>query len=497
MDPFAPQENKLGGPEIAVNHLGKAGGEAAPVPAVSQPHQSAPAFDPISLSQIARRAEPAPAQEPPAQAEGIAKEPQQGFSSGQAGFSVSAAEPPAAAPAFSQAAAPSPSVSRPAQAATAYDKAAADALAQKLDSIARTAATKQDLAAAVDPFRLKLDQISDLVTTLNNSPAQREIMEKLARLENAITDIKATMRQVPASAAAAAQAPANTVTFEKNSDTVFGVQPAEEKPAEKKKEAPAKAQSKPVDIVDTGSKKSNIGPMLRKLVNFVVTMVLLVGIVVAAVIGLKNFGVYDATKFIPSQVPFIGATPQPEQPPVPAAKPAEAAAGQQAKGQPQGSQAAQPGQPQQAKAPDISAEIIYFTRTYTAYQNGPTLEDTLAAQATVAGGEYAKVNWQVKPNGDNVYEVSAMIPSAGGPLTYSFIADYAKKTLLPGNDPAKPILDAMVPKPPAKRKAARGRKKTPARAKAGARKPAAAAGKAASNDEYEYVYEDDDGTGGK
>jgi hypothetical protein len=515
IDASAPQEHKFGGPEIAVNHLGKSGGEAAPAPqpAVSQPHQAAAAFDPISLSRIDRRSETISGQAP-IQADGIAKDPQQGFGTAPAPAAAPAQAPslePQYFPSSQPAAAGAPvleTFARPAQAAAGLDKAAGDALNQKLDALARNAATKQDLAAAIDPFRMKLDQIGEVVSSMRNQQFQREVMDKLAFLENAIREIKSGGPQAAAPVQTMTAAAPTQVVMEKNSDTVFGVQPKAEKPAEKPKEAPpAKDKAKGTSaIVDTGSKKSSIGPMLRKLANGVITLVLLVAVLFGAVIGLKNFGVFDATRFIPFPLPFVGGQAKaPET--APETQPAPAAAAQQASAQPQSTQTAQgaqPAQPQQPKAPDISPEIIYFTRTYKAAPAGSTLENALVDRSAAAGGDYAKVNWQVKPAGDNIYEIAALIPSRAGSLTYTFIVDYGKKTILPGDDFGKMVLDSITPRQPAPRGKA-GRKKAGAKAQAQAQpartaakaaaKPAKAAAKGAAADEYEYVYEDDDGTG--
>lgn len=486
IDPVAPQEHKFGGPEIAVSHLGKAGGEAAasPAPAISQPQPSVSAFDPISLSQIERRSENVHGQE--------------------------AAEQPAIAPAPEPSFAPSnapvlETFARPMQAASGADKAATDALAQKLDALARNVVSKQDLSVVIDPFRMKLDQIGEVVSSMKNSQFQREIMDKLAHLENAIGEIKISVKQGGASAPAASPQPSQIV-IEKNSDTVFGVQPRAEKPAEKPKEAPVKAQEKPVDIVDTGSKRSRIGPLLGKLVRSVVTIVLLAVVLLGAVIGLKKFGVFDATKFIPFPLPFAGEQAQAPQAqaaqPLPAAQPAAAqpspaqppaAQAQTAQPGQQGGQAAQ-AQAQQPKAPDISPEIIYFTRTYKGNPRGRTLEDALSDHSAAEGGDYAKVNWQVKPGAENIYEITALIPSKSGGLSYSFIVDYGKKTLLPADETAKLVLRSITISPSARRTKAAGRKKGTARTKPKAGKSAAAK-KGNAQDEYEYVYEDDDGTG--
>ena len=515
-----PAGHGLDGINISVNTLGKAHAEEVP-PATSAPHQSSANFDPISLSQIVRRTEPVQPQEAaaPAGQDPLAKEPQAAFSGEPFETPKPAQEIPAFTPAAQPKAADEPPVfipassspeletfSRPAAAYAQPDKGAMDALAQKIDALARNAATKQDLSAAIDPFRLKLDQMGEIISSMKGSQLQREIMDKLAYLENSLGEIKASVRSTPA------QTPEMTnqqeFKIERNSDTAFGVQsasPQERSAREAAKEAvkeaskeTAKASAKPMEIVDQGgSKSSKIGSAVKKLFKLLLTLALLAAVLLGAVIGLKRAGVFDATVYIPFPVPFAGASAAKEQPAPEAfsAQPAQPQAGAQPAAQPAGQPAAQPEVQAQAKTPDLSPQIIYFTRTYHATPSGPNLENKISEISAAAGGDYGQVNWQVKQGGDGIFEIAAMIPSKTGDLAYTFIVDYNKKSLLPADDAGKAAFAALSA--PARRAKASGRvKKQPAAAKARPKKAAAKGSKAAKTaDEYEYVYEEDDGTG--
>lgn len=504
-----PAAHGLGGINISVSSLGKAHSVALP-PEVSAPHQSSANFDPISLSQIVRRTENPHPEAAPAAQEPLAKEPPPAFS----GAPIEAPEPAPASesPVFIPSAAPEAvTFPKPAAAAYAPDNGALDALAQKLDALARNAVTKQDFSAAMDPFNFKIDQMGEAVSAMKNSQFQREMMDKLAYLENALGDIKAAIKSAPA---AAAPAPAAEMTkqqefkLERNSDTVFGVQSPSPQEARDKsareaaKEAAketAKQTAKPAEIVDQGgSKSSKIGNAVKKLVKLGVTLALLAAVLLGGVIGLKKFGVFDATGFIPFPLPFA-VTPAAQEQPAPEPKPAPQAAAQPQQG---AQQAAQPEAQPQAKAPDLSPQIIYFTRTYRASPAGPSLEDKINDNAAAAGGDYSQVNWQVKQGGEGIFEITALVPAKSGNLTYTYIVDYNKKSLLPADDAGKAAFAALsAPARRANAAAGRGKKQhaaklNPKKAAASAKTAKTAAPKAGKTaDEYEYVYEEDDGTG--
>ncbi len=506
LDPMPPLHSAAPGIDITVNKLGKAGAapeplaapEPAPAPAFEPspapapaPEPAAPAasaFDPISLSTIQRRGDTISGEHPAS--DGLAKEPPQAFPDMQ----PSAAPAPAPEPTPQASAAPEiETFSRPAASygAPAADKAAVDGLMQKIDSLSKSAASRQDISVSIDPLRMKLDQLGEVVSAMKNSQFQREVMDKLASLDNAIADIRAELRAGGPRPAAAA-APAAEMKIERNSDTVFGVQapPRQEKP----KEEPAKDAGKATVIMDQGTKPSRLVPLVKKLGKAVTTLVLLIAVLLGGVIGLKKFGIFDATAFIPFPLPFVERTPaaQPEpQAAEPAAQPEPLAPAQ---AQPPQQPAAQP-EPQVpvVKVPDMSPELVYFARTYKTTEGGPTLENTIYSLASKAGGTPDKTNWDVTKISEGMYQVTAMVPAKSGQLAYGFIVNYASKTLLPSDDNGKAAFKGLTPGT-ARPKKGRPAARKPAAAPAAQPKKAAAK-KPAAEEEYEYVYEEDDGTG--
>ncbi|MDD5209682.1 MAG: hypothetical protein PHV36_09860 [Elusimicrobiales bacterium] len=536
LDPVPPAEHAPVTMNIASNRLGKAGGAPAPAPAPApEPQQSPNSFDPISLSRIERRSETLSGQNSPPPAEGIALEPQRAFSqpAEQAPAAMPAPEPApiSYAPTFEQAPEPAPApvietfsrsaASAPSAAAGAVTNIAGlESLVQKLDALSKAAATRQDLSSAIDPLRMKLDQMGEVISSIKNSQFQREVMDKLVYLENAVGELKTAFRN-PQPAPAPAAAMGQKMEMEKNSDTVFGVHPP--KQAEKPKSEPAKEPAKTLEIADTGSKPSKIVPALKKIFRLIITLVLLAAVALGAVIGLKNFGVFDATKFIPFPLPFVSAPAAPqaqgEQPGQPAQTPEQALAVIQAQ--------VQPGQPgvdnmapttpeqqeelrkaMQAKAlqeqapkkpmpPDITPQIIYIGRTFNLKKGGPTLENKIYELAAKEGGNFSRTGWEVRPAEGGMYELAAVIPAKTGNLTYTFLVDQAKKAVSPSNEAGKAAFEAMAKESEAKTPKKSGKQKGSARQSAKPLAPpkkAAPAKKAPAEDEYEEYEVVDDGS---
>ncbi|OGR68405.1 MAG: hypothetical protein A2179_07625 [Elusimicrobia bacterium GWC2_63_65] len=508
IDPVAPSDHKFGGVEIQANRLGKAPA-AAPAPAQeSQPvQQNSASFDPLTLSQVTRKAEEA---FPAAAPEG-GRPPEMETFTPTSAAQIGAARPPEMET-FNRAAFPTPSAAAPEAApvpAPAPEPAAAGAapagdsgaLLRKLEALEKNAVSRQDISALVDPLRMKLDQMGEVISSIKNQQFQREIMDKLAYLESSLGDIKASMK---GGAPAASPQPASIAPAqakEPSGRTIFGATAAaaEEKPKAEPEAAPA--------IVDTGSKRSKLAAVFKKFGRLVITLVLLAAVALGAVIGLKNFGVFDATPFIPFPLPFVqSAAPAPsaeQQAAEQAAAEQQAAAAiKELQGQAAGQEQAAPIQP----AKDISPEIVYFTRTYKLKQDGPTLEDKLVELSKAAGGDYARVDWKVKQGVENIFEIAAVIPSKAGSLAYTFVADYGKKTLLPADAHGTEALEALAGQLPPKQLTVT---KRGSRAGAGkrtqARKPAAQVKKAPvkkaapapEEDEYEYEYEDEDEEAGE
>jgi hypothetical protein len=274
---------------------------------------------------------------------------------------------------------------------------------------------------------------------------------------------------------------------------VFGVEPQRAREPEKAKPEPAKepVKEEPKDI---GTKKSNVGMALKKVFKLIFTLVLLVAVLLGAVVGLKTFGIFDATPFIPFPLPFVSGPQQSAQTGTEAFQ--EGAAPEQAAPaaaeQPQ-APAAESRQREQT-VQDASPEVTYIARTFKPDASGASLENKVYDHAAKAGGNPNNTAWEVRAAPEGRFEIDAVIPSRTGNLIYTFAVDRAQKTVAPVNDAAKA---AFAPAPPARKSAAR----KPAATKAAAAKPAPkAAPKPApkpapaaeeAGEEYEYVYEDE------
>lgn len=544
IDPIPPKESSVGGINLPVGHLERSGRVSMTSATATEqsPSQSGASFDPLTLSGINKRAAgPAP--------EGIMGEPRTSFGTAP----VQAAPIPgleqSAAPAFggiepgfSSAISPEPASSSPAQVQQAFtapaqqafaapvqqqafavkaDPAAMSDMGNKLDMVLRNAASKQDIAMAMDPLKVKLEQMGEVLANIKNSQFQHEIIDKLAYLENAISDLKSLANAKAAQAEARPAQGSNDLKMVGISETFFSSPAPVAAKVEKKKAAPPPDAGKKTEIiVDQGNTKFSIGAvfhkigaLIKKLLMFIFTLVLLAAVAFVAAVLLKNAGVFDASKFIPFTVPFLSS-------PAPAAEAApQTAAGAQAFAKPQPAPAE--AQPAEKKPVDISPEVIYFARYYKTSETGPKLEDTISAIAAKTRGKYDASAWQAQNTAPDVYDVTIAVPSRTGSVSYTYTVDYAKKTLEPKDEAGKAAFDALTPKAPSARKGRRGKKAaaapaadtaapasdqdavlppgTPPGVKAPA-KGAAGKGKgkgkssvkaAESEDAYEYVYEEE------
>jgi len=476
----------INGTNLEVTRLGEA--KAAPKaeePKAAQSFTSAE-FDPMTLSQIGKRREvPQP--------ETVTPSPQPAEVPAPETFSPAPQEPPpasakadeykpAATAAFSGA--PLPIPENPAPAVTSSFAAE---ITSKLETLSRAALTKQD----IEPLRERLDQLGEALSSIKNGQFQRDIMDKIQYLENSISEIKSSLAQTSSAASP------KYASIESNSVSMMSPQPLKEA-APKKNSEPAKAVK--TEIVDQGSsgKGAKLAAFVKKIFNMLLTIVLLAAVLGGAALALKQFGVFDVTKFLPFQIPYL-SSPQAGTPSAsaPQASPqngetrtADQNAGREAPVQ------AEPGKK------DLSPEIIYIGRTYSAEAGGNTLENMIYKDAAARKGNSSGTNWQVKELPDNIFELDAIIPLTGntGQLTYRYEVDYARKSVKSLDDMSKKPLDDLLKKQssskPNRSKAKRNRK---AAGTAAAKQPGPAAKQvtpkaaAPAEDEYEYVYEEDTG----
>ncbi len=551
VEPVPPSSHAVGMADIAISHFGTEPQPAA-APARENPAQASSGFDPISLSQIARRGETISSQEQARPEESLqlepginVQEPPSVAAPIPGGISLEGApRQPAAEPAP---AAEAPALQQPQQASTATPQPVTDLtglenLIRKLDALSAKSATREDLESALSPLRLKLDQMGEVVSSIKNSQFQHDVMSKLGYLENGIGEVKEDVKRAMLQPAAPAPAPATQeVKMESYSETVFGAHPAPESKKEApKQETPAPKQDAATpggaEVQDQGTKKkSNIGLAVKKLSKLVLSVMLLAAILLGAVIELRNMGIFDATSFLPFSLPFVTAQKPRTEPAATAEQPATSTASApivpaegQAPGQPQpapGTQPqaqqpvaqapqaqpiqAQPTQAQPAAAPAAGSlqpqaaaeasredipEMIYVTRTFKL--NGRSLENDIYTAAARKGGDYNKASWQAVPGENGKFLVSATIPARTGALTYAFLTDKEKRTVEPANEAAKAVFAKMSRRSARRAPRRAPRRKEPHRAvRKQAAKPTAKAssGSSGSNDDYEYVYVDQNG----
>lgn len=530
------------GADFEVNQLG--GGKA---PRKKEEPQPAPSFtgadfDPMSLSQIGRRAEAsgpdAPQQEPlkPADAEFTPPEilpsapspspaPPPLAAGAMEHLEPMAQQIPAAEPPFSPApgAAPVPVLeTRPAGAKSL------DEIDSKLETLAANSLTKRD----IEPLKEKLGQMGEVLSSMKSDQFQREIMDKIQCLEKSLSDIKASLAHapVPETVFSRAQAPAPAAASPQTASISVGavsertpfpgnfpaggpraeVSPASGPQTARETSLAPTEPKKPMEeakqeVVDKGTSGRTSGKtgVIKKIFKFVITLILLAAAAGGAAFALKHFGVFDVTKVLPFPVPFLSA-------PKPAGTPEPFQAGQ-APTTPQEAQQAPAPQAEPAKT-DLSPEIIFIGRTFAATTGGPTLENKILENAAARKGDPNKAAWQSKELPNGMFELSAVIPlmDGKGQLSYNYEVDYARKTVKPLDDESAKPLDAILKENQAPRQAKAqmkkgrqgagaaspgGKRPRPAAKRAGKRagqakeKPAAAA-----EDEYEYVYEDEAGT---
>ena len=459
-------------------------------PATAEP---APAAAPREIQAVPEAA--APAEPAPAEAKN--------FSTSFDPISLSSIggrnTPPEAAPS----AQPADFAPQPAAAAPPFDPSVIEEIIKR--NLKLAASPPPDIRPHLDPLVIKIDQMGEILSSMRNSRFQQEVMTKIGLIEDSISELR---RMVGDKQGPAAEKPAEKG---KTSGLFgFGAAPAkkETSPAEK---APAPEPAKEEEIVDEGSKGessgSRAGAAVKKLLRGIMTLILLVAVLGGAAFMLRNLGIFDVTPYIPFAIP--GLTP-PAAEQTDAVNPdPEAAAGQErpAADTADGAPAGQPA-PGESPVEDVSPEIVFLVRTYSAKEGGEILESKIFADAIGKNGELNKIEWKISPpDGDN-YKAEAVIPVKDGkaPLVYAFTVERGNKRVTPSNLGGREVMQALFGQKPAAPKAAakkparkttRPARKTPEKtAPKAAPKPAPKAAPAtapaetepAEDDEYEYVY---------
>ncbi|MCX5784691.1 MAG: hypothetical protein NTX59_03285 [Elusimicrobia bacterium] len=513
-EPAAPPPSSLENMNIEVSHFGalKSDGKIEH-PVTELARNASASFDPLTLSQIGKRADAISAEEqapPPAEIKNSEELFKNFKPAADISFGASVAEPPKEVPA-------------------AADQAGGETFPSKTHTFDENTLTRQELNSQLEPLKQKLEQMGTVLASIDNSQFQRDLLGRLSLLESEISDIKISLssgtRQDGVSLAPGGNfAPAQenqTVTIEKNSDSVFGVgkPPAQENA---KTEESKKEEKKPA-IVDTGRKKIRIGSFFGKLFRLITTLLLIAAIALVAVFVLKQQKIFDATKYIPFPIPFLTNHNANTKMAVQDAQTAQFPTGQDQA--PQGAEGpnlstgteganlntdaehtqgdtAQK-QTSQAKVEAVPPEVIYFIRNYTLRPGGLTLENAIRQEAAKAGWDSEKLEWEGNFTGtEGYYQISAVVPSKNGKsqLAFTYKANVKRNDVKPldttGNAGMEALVAASASKKQPKARAAKNKRQAkPVRTHATTPKQhlQAAQKQAAPADEYEYVDEEDTG----
>ncbi|MDT8287697.1 MAG: hypothetical protein RQ748_11350, partial [Elusimicrobiales bacterium] len=443
-----------------------------------------PSFDPISLSSI-----------------GGGNKPPEAAPDGQ---------PEAAAPETAAAAAP---------AAPAFDPAVIEEMIKR--NLKLAASPPPDIRPHLDPLVIKMDQMGEILSSMRNSQFQQEVLTKIRLIEDSITELRKMIgdKQGPPAEKPGAK-PKTAGLFDFGAGTKKEAPPEEKAPAPGPVKEPVKEQVNQQEIVDEGSEGnssgSKAGAAVKKIMRGMLTLLLLAAVLGGAAFMLRNLGIFDVTPYIPFAVPGLtpAEAPADEQPETPAAAQEETAAA------PDGAAGEPP------PAADVSPEIVFVVRTYSAKEGGEILESKIVADAIKKDGNINNIEWKVSPlEGDN-YKAEAVIPVKGGkpPLVYAFTVERENKRVTPNNLEGREVMQELfgqkpaAPKTaarkPAKKSSARSSSRRTSRAPAKkiapkpAPKPRPKATPVAApaetpadeelydDDEYEYVYVEEEEAGG-
>ncbi|MCG2726343.1 MAG: hypothetical protein L6420_08875 [Elusimicrobia bacterium] len=353
----------------------------------------------------------------------------------------------------------------------------------KLNELSQNSISKSDLLGYMEPINNKLSQIDKTVSDLGNAKLANEIKEmsgKLKHMENVIDEIKLNMSIEKKPVKNIVQK--KEVLKESEFQQGFSVMGDEEEPEKTKETAEdiaraiAKEKDKIIDEGEKSDKKLKKTSLVKALVKPLMTIVLLAAILVASAIALKQAGIIDLAKMLPFAY-FNGEQTQTDN--ISSV-----------------SQAIEEKPPQIQEQPDISPEIIFFTRTYSNKTGTKTIENQIISAADKMKGDTNLIEWQAIKIAEGIYTVNASVPvtSAHSKIDYNFETDYIKKTIKPLNAQAKNILDNLFEIIKPKKKAIKTARTNRASKKPepNTKKPIVEKQVIEDDDEYEYVYEDEE-----
>ena len=425
LEPTAPPpsllENKNTG--IEINSFGalKSDGKIEH-PVTELARSAAASFDAISLSQIRKKttsisAADGATDQNPAKTDSAAT-PAVGNQDPESANLSAAGRPPS-----------QPEVNEKSASPAAVDTAAFEALSSKIRTLCETALTRQELNSQLEPLKQKLERMGETLASTDSGQLQRDLLMKVSYIEKAVSEIKSSL---------SAAAGGKTTQVLQMKDKA-------------KPEAPKK-DSNPAEIVDSGRNNIRIGLFFKKASKFIITLLLIIAVALVAVIGLKQFQIFDATRFIPFPIPFLTEN-----------KAAPASETQAANEQPQSPEAsAKPSAPEQQAAPvkvePIPPEVIYFIHTYALRPGAITLENIIRQESAKAGWDSDKLNWENCAQSGNTpeagkfkaapgaYALTAVVPSKDGKnrLSFPYEVDTKLGTVKPLDEIGKTAMETLI-----------------------------------------------------
>lgn len=292
---------------------------------------------------------------------------------------------------------------------------------QKLQEVINSGILKQDFPEHIRFIVQKIGYIEESISIMQKSQFQKEIFDKISCLENSINEIKTKIAEKPVSATPqsfAATPPPTTFV------TPVSVQPA----PPKKEEVPQPASpEKKEEIHDEGikAKTSSTGTVFKKLLNFVLTLVLILGILGVAAFILKQMDIFDVTNVI--EIPFISKTQKTETP-----------------------QETEP-----KLQAEFSQEAVNMVKEYLLKPGGDKLETIINKEANKLQTDINFGEWKTVKISDDIYNATISMPYNNGQskLIYNFEVDFKNKVIKHLDEETKKLfeLDKISQQPPQQR----------------------------------------------
>ncbi|MBI4656575.1 MAG: hypothetical protein HY746_07505 [Elusimicrobia bacterium] len=351
-------------------------------------------FDPLTLSQISRKAQnisdadikPKPHEPPKSE---IPPEIDQSVTAGQSSL-------------------------LPAELSTVVEE-----IKMKLANLEKSSVAKQDFSFHAETVTQKLDKMAESISMIQaGNTSQQMLFDKIYALDASISEIK-TLISMGSDVKPRQEAILKGNQPEPAFNTVRIPKQEEPPPAET-----AKTTSKD-EIKDEGTKAKKRS-VIKVIFKGLLSMILLIGVATTASIALKQAGIFDVTKFVDltqfSRIPFMNFI---------TGKPAAART-----------------EPEPEIPADLSNEVILFAKSYSITPEGPFLEALIQADAREKKTDPDLATWSAAPLAGMSYEVLIKIPMPDmkTQISYAFEVDYDKKIIKPLDEYARKIMDLLAVK---------------------------------------------------